>query len=107
MRTSNFGRGRRVAVLFRLCLATIVLLTLSVGGMALNTQPVQALTVAPAAHTDNLTECEYWEQQFTYTPTPLCATYAPFQQYHWWVIGALPTWLTLAPDGLLSGCPPL
>ena len=107
MRISSFGSGRRVAVLFRLCLATIVVLTLAVGGMALNPQPVQALTVIPAAHSDNVTECQYWEYQFTYTPTPACTTYVPLQHYHWWVVGALPPGLTLDQDGLLSGCPPL
>jgi hypothetical protein len=42
MRISNFGKGRRVTVMFRLCLAIIVLLTMAVGGITLNTQPVKA-----------------------------------------------------------------
>jgi hypothetical protein len=109
MRTSNFGNGWRVAVLFRLCLAIIVLLTLAVGGVALNPQPVQALTINPATLTDNATECQYWEHQFTYTPTPICnpASCPPYQHYHWWVIGTPPPGLTLDQNGLLSGCPPL
>jgi hypothetical protein len=113
MRTSNFGKGRRVTVLFRLCLAIIVSLTLAMGGMALKTEPVQAvwMSITPPNLTDNtLVECQYWEYQFTHdcsdSDTPNCCTVAPFQHYHWWVIGGvLPPGLTLDQNGLLSGYP--
>ena len=105
MRTSNFGRGQRVAVLFRLCLAVIVLLTLAVGGIALNTEPVQAIgiTAAPVPPV-NVPECVPFTIQFTATGTVCIPPPNPF----FWMVGALPTWVTLDPNtGLLTGCPPL
>jgi hypothetical protein len=112
MRTPNFGKGRPLTGLFRLCLAIIVALTLAMGGMALKTEPVQAvwMSITPPNLTDNtLVECQYWEYQFTHdcsdSDTPSCCTVTPYQHYHWWVIGALPPGLTLDQNGLLSGYP--
>jgi hypothetical protein len=79
------------------------------GGMALNTGPVQALTITPDTLTDNtLKECQYWQYQFTYNcdSIPDCCTFTPYRSYDWWVIGGtLPPGLTLDQNGLLSGCP--
>ena len=105
MRTSNFGRGRRVAALFRLCLATIVLLTLAVGGMALNPQPVEAaFEINPASYTDNLTECT----PFAFTPFTQAGFTCinPPENVFFWTAGAVPAWVNIDHiTGELSGCP--
>ena len=107
MRTSNFGKGRRVAVLFRLCLAIIVLLTLAAGGMALNTQPVRALDIVPAPPANfPVVEC----QPFTYTfaNDGIFACAGPGYIVYYWLWGMLPldsTWNMTT--GVLTACPRL
>jgi hypothetical protein len=103
MRTSNFGKWRRAAGLFRLCLVLIVALTLSLGGMALHTQPVRAIgiTATPAA-TINVSECQPFTIQFTATGTACTPPPNPF----FWYWPALPGYASLDGNtGLLTGCP--
>jgi len=106
MRTSNFGKGRRVTGFFRLCLGIIVSLTLTMGGIALNTQPVQAVYVLNATLVPvTWPEC----QPFTYTFTATGATCAPsgLTFMTWPGTTGVPSWMNLDPaTGVLTGCPP-
>jgi hypothetical protein len=105
MRTSNFGNGRHVAVLVRLCLAIIVTLTIAVGGVTLKTGPVEAaFDINPASYTDNLTECV----PFAFTPFTQAGFTCinPPENVFFWAVGAVPTWVNIDPiTGELSGCP--
>ncbi len=107
MRTANFARGRLAAGFFRICLGIIVSLTLAAGGMALNTQPVQAVTINPAGPTAMvLTECKPYTMTFTLTPTPCAAGYVPVYQF--FVIGTLPPNSFLDMNtGVFTCCPDL
>ena len=102
MRTPNLGKGRRVAVLFRSCLAVIVVLTLAVGGMALNTEPVQACNCMPTPFNKTVQECEFFQQQFQCTA--LCT---PGPVVYWWLLGNVPSWINIdGQTGLLTVCAP-
>ena len=106
MRTSNFREGWRTAGFFRICLGIIVTLTLAMGGMALNTQPVQAVwvLVSPAIPA-NLPECV----PFTYTFTTTGATCDPagLTYMTWPGTTGVPYWMNIDPvTGVLTGCPP-
>ncbi len=104
MRTSNLGKGRRVAVLFRLCLAIMVLLTLAVGGLALNTQPVRAIGIDadPPGFTYSVAEGQPFSIQFTATAPGCTPPPDPF----WWFWPSLPGYANLDwSTGLLTGCP--
>lgn len=103
MRLANIKLSRRASGFFRLCVCVSVALTLAVGGMALNPQPVQAIgiTAAPAA-TINVSECQPFTIQFTATGTSCAPPPNPF----FWFLGAMPAYATLDPNtGLLTGCP--
>ena len=109
MRTSNFEKGRRAAVLLRLCLVIIVALTLSLGGMALNPLPVRAaFDIAPPAgfigwNSPNLQECVPFSFQFT-TIGNTCSI--PPENVFFWTLGTVPGWANLDKNtGLLTGCP--
>jgi hypothetical protein len=88
MRTRNFVKGRRFTVLFRLCLAIIVLLTLAVGGMTLNTQPVQAqLTIDGPCNTIlEVPACVPFIYRFYWKGTSL----DPAGIHHFWEHDTLP-----------------
>jgi len=105
MRTSNFVEGRHVVVFFRLCLAILIALTLAVGEMVLNTEPVQAIGIdADPVPPIDVPECAPFTIQFTATGTVCTPPPNPF----FWTWGAVPAWMTLDPNtGLLTGCPPL
>jgi hypothetical protein len=105
MRKLNFGEGRRAAGFFRLCLGIIVTFSLVMGGMALNTQPVQAVDIIPAGTTPlPLTECQPFTMTFSLTPTPCAPGYTPV--YTFYVLGTLPPNSTFDPNtGILAGCP--
>lgn len=107
MRTSNFGKGRRAVGFFRLCLGIIVSLTLAMGGIALNTRPVQAITLHPtASFTENVTACVPFTIPFTYTNV-ICLPPPP-KPFFWTGAGTYPTTWTASIDqdtGLLTGCP--
>jgi len=109
MRTWNFGKCRRTAVFFRLCLVTIAALSLAMGGMALNPQPVRAaFDIAPPAgfigwNSPNLQECVPFSFQFT-TIGNTCST--PPENVFFWTLGTVPGWANLDKNtGLLTGCP--
>jgi ribosomal protein L40E len=110
MRASNFGKGRRAAFFFRLCLGIIVSLTLAMGGMALNTQPVQAalFDILPLAYNDNVTEC----MAFSFSPFSTGGSSCipgpgPAQFIYYWGSGN-PAWVTVDNiTGAISGCVPL
>ena len=109
MRTSNFGERRRVAGFFRLCMGIIVSLTLAMGGMSLNTQPVQAapFDILPIAYNDNVTECVpfLFDPPFT-TNTPSCAPGPAYAVFFWWA-GPKPLWVSVDNiTGVISGCVP-
>jgi len=108
MRTANHAKGSRVAGFFRLCLGIIVAVTLAMGGMALNTSPVQALTITPSNPIlPPATVCEPWTGvQFTYGNVG-CGTVMPIKRYIWGTVGGtgLPPGIKLDDNGLLSGCP--
>jgi len=103
MRTWNFGKCRRTAVFFRLCLVIIVALTLSLGGMALHTQPVRAIGIAAnPGFTINVSECQPFTIQFTATGT----TCTPPPDPYFWFWPSLPGYASLDENtGLLTGCP--
>ena len=109
MRTWNFGKCRRTAVFFRLCLVTIAALSLAMGGMALNPQPVRAaFDIAPPAgfigwNSPNLQECVPFSFQFT-TIGNTCSI--PPENVFFWTLGTVPGWANLDKNtGLLTGCP--
>jgi hypothetical protein len=105
MRTWNFGKRSRTAVLFRVCLVTIITLSLAMGGIALHPKHVRAIgiTAAPAAAI-NVPECEPFEIQFTATGTVCAPPPEPF----FWTWGALPAWVNFDwQTGLLTGCAPI
>lgn len=100
MRTWNFGKNGSATVFFRLCLVTIVALTLVMGGMALNIQPVHAATVIPLFVTATFPACQSWSQ--TFTVTPACTPSFIF----FWLVGTLPGFANLDPlTGKLTACP--
>jgi hypothetical protein len=105
MRISNFGEGRHVVVFFRLCLAILIVLTFAVGGIVLNTEPVQAIGInADPVPPIDVPECTPFTIQFTATGTVCTPPPNPF----FWIIGVVPAWITLDPDtGLLTGCAPV
>ncbi|MBM4445730.1 MAG: hypothetical protein FJ023_00010 [Chloroflexi bacterium] len=109
MRTWNFGKCRRAAVFFRLCLGIIVALTLSLGGMALNTQPAQAIfDISPANITIDAFEClPFVDTQLTVT---CCTCSNPPQNLFFWLVdtgGGIPAWVNIDQNtGAISGCPP-
>ena len=106
MRTSNFAEGRGVAGFFRLCLGIVVILTLAMGGMALNTQPVQAHTVNLPVIPPILLECVPFTIAFSHTAAD-CPPVPP-SIFFWWLDVAAPAWVTIDPNtGVLTGCPPL
>lgn len=83
MRRLDFGKGRYVAKLFNCCLAILIALTLSMGGMALKPQPVHAqLTViGPCDQTIEVPACEVVEIPFEWEGTSLDP---PGSQHIWW-----------------------
>jgi len=109
MRTWNFGKCRRVTVFFRLCLVTIIALSLAMGGMALNTQPAQAIfDIAPANITINALECvSFVDTQLNVT---CCTCSNPPQNLFFWLMDigfGLPAWVSIDQNtGAISGCPP-
>ena len=108
MRTSNFAKGRLAAGFFRICLGIIVSLTLAMGGMALNTQPVQAaeLLLLSLYLLLTVTECQpFTISHLRNSTTVLCGRTADMIFY--WEVGDLPPWVTVDMNtGVLSGCPP-
>lgn len=111
MRSSNFGKGRRVASFFRLCLAIIVLFTLAVGGMAITPQPVRAAPfdfVPPnPAYANSVTECVPFNLNPGFiTGGDVCPGAPATNVFFWWA-GPKPAWVHVDPlTGVLSGCPP-
>jgi len=103
MRKTNFGKGRHATVLFRSCLAIIVLFTMAVGGMALNTQPVRAIGInANPGFTINVAEGQPFTIQFAATGTACTPPPNPY----FWFWPALPGYANLDFNtGLLTGCP--
>jgi len=110
MRTWNFGKCHKTAVFFRLCLVTVVALSLAMGGMSLNPRPVQAaLDIDPPAIAIITEEC------VSFTNNELQATgftcEDPPQNLFFWLVdtgAGIPDWVDLDPDtGVLSGCPPV
>ena len=111
MRTWNFGKCRRAAVFFRLCLVTIVALSLAMGGMALNPQPVRAaFDINPLFwNSPPLQECVPFVGP-TFTSTCCTCSNPPHNVFFWLVDTGtgVPAWVNLDPNtGVLSGCPPL
>jgi hypothetical protein len=111
MRTWNFGKYHSAAVFFRLCLVTIVALSLAMGGMALNPKPAQAIfDIDPALwNSPPLQECVPFVGP-TFTAT-CCTCSDPANNVFFWLVdtgAGIPTWVNLDPvTGVLSGCPPL
>jgi len=108
MRKSYIGAGRRAEGFFRLILGIIVTLTLAMGGMALNTQPVQAITVTPAAgFTQDLYEC----QSYTFTfgnAAPFCPGGTGPKTIYYGLAGIVPPDATWDMNtGVLTICPSL
>jgi len=105
MRISSFGKGLRITGFFRLCLGIIVSLTLTMGGMAFNTQPVQAhgITGPTPAIPALLPDCTPFAFQFGYN-APCCGACGV---YFWWLSAGAPAWMNIDQNGLLTGCPPL
>jgi hypothetical protein len=110
MRTSNFGKGRRIEGFFRLCLGIIVSLTLAMGGLALNPAPVPALDILPIpppAYT--VQECQSLTVQFAHDNNYINCTVPPYTDYFFlWGFGGLPldsTWDMNT--GVLTVCPRL
>lgn len=100
MRIWNFGKCRWAAVFFRVCLVTIVALSLVMGGMALNIQPVHAATVIPLFVNATFPACQSWTQ--TFAVTPACTPSFIF----FWLVGTLPGFANLDPlTGKLTACP--
>lgn len=93
MRTWNFVKGQRLASFFRLCLAIIVALTLAVGGMTLNTKPVQAaITISqpsPCPYTVHVKPCLPGELQFEWSGTGFPSS-TPADDWTWWWSGLSP-----------------
>ena len=110
MRTWNFGKRRMAAVFFRLCLVTIIALSLAMGGMALNPQPAQAIfDIAPANITINALECvPFVDTQLTVT---CCTCSNPPNNVFFWLVDTgtgIPAWVNIDQNtGVLSGCPPM
>jgi hypothetical protein len=107
MRTPNFGKGQHVTVLFRLCLAIIVSLTLAMGGMTLDTKPVQAapITINPAGPIIDNTLLECVTTTYTFTAAPAYCGPGPRIIYYW-LVGAPPPGTTLDMNtGVLTCCP--
>ena len=102
MRTWNFGTRHTAAVFLRLCLVTIIALSLAMGGMALNPEPVHATGINPAGPVSyNLPVCIPWQQQFTITPSCPSGTV-----FYWLVGGGIPAFVNLDQNtGLLTACP--
>lgn len=84
MGTWNFVKGRRVTDLFRLCLGIIVLVTMVMGGITLNTQPVQAaLTISqpsPCPINLHVKPCVNHGLQFKWSGTG----FSPPPLMNWW-----------------------
>ena len=95
MRTWNFVKGRRVTDLFRLCLAIIVLLTMAVGGITLNTQPVQAaLTISqpsPCPVNLHVKPCVKGQLQFMWSGTDCNPGPSLYQYWNWTPLNQAPT----------------
>jgi len=110
MRTWNFGKCHRTAVFFRLCLVTIVALSLAMGGMALNPKPVRAAAfdIAPLNVAVAATECMYFQQDPGFTTSgDCCGAGTPANTVTYQLVGA-PAWVNIDPNtGILSGCPDL
>ncbi len=85
MRTSNFGKGQRLTGLFRLCLGIIVALSLAMGGMTLNTQPVQAAIeiVGPCPITIHAKPCLPGTYDFDWTGSSWDPPHAERWDF-WW-----------------------
>jgi hypothetical protein len=110
MRTWNFGKCRKTAVFFRLCLVTIVTLSLAMGGMVLTPLPAWAIfdINPPLWNSPPLQECVPFVGP-TFTPT-CCTCSNPPQNVFFWLVDTgtgIPPWVNLDPNtGVLSGCPP-
>jgi len=106
MRTANLREGRRIAGFFRLCLGIIISLTLAMGGMALNTAPVQAVFhLTPPLVNYPVPECQFQAITFTHLSDWTCLT-PPYTTY-FFLKGVLPpgsTWNMTT--GVLTVCPP-
>jgi hypothetical protein len=105
MRIRNFGKYHSISVFFRLCLVTIVALSLVMGGMAFHPRPVRAIgiTAAPAAAI-TVPECQPFTIQFTATGTICPPPPPPF----FWTWGPVPTWVNFDwQNGTLTGCAPV
>lgn len=93
MGTWNFVKGRRVTVMFRLCLGIIVLLTMVMGGITLNTQPVQAaLTISqpsPCPINLHVKPCLNYGLQFKWSGTD-CPPLHPAWKWYWYCTGLSP-----------------
>jgi hypothetical protein len=118
MRKWNFGKCHRAAVFFGLCLTIIVLLTVAIGGVALNPRPAKAAVTFNPAYPANY---DVWECQPFTVPAggvnitsnctgPPCpfppGWWPPEAHFFWQWSGAWPGWLHLNPtNGELWGCP--
>lgn len=105
MRTWNFRKGQPAGSFLRIFVCFSIALALVTGGMALNPQPAQAITItATPAATITVSECEPFEIQFSYAGN-ICAQ--PPDPYYWtW--GPVPGWVDFDwQTGLLTGCAPI
>jgi hypothetical protein len=105
MRTSNLGKGQRAAGLLRICMSLIVIFSMAIGGLSLNTEPVQAHTLVAPVIPAILPECVPFTYTFT-TTDALCAP-AGLTFMSWPNTTNIPGWMNLDPaTGVLTGCPP-
>ena len=90
MRIWSFAKGRHIAGVFRLCLAVIVSLTLGVGSIALNTQPVRAdITISqpsPCPYTMYVKPCLPGTLQLQWTGTGY-GSGCTVDDHMWWIQG--------------------
>jgi hypothetical protein len=112
MRKWNFEKSEKVSVFLRLCLVTIVALSLAAGGMALNHRPAQAVVTfnPPYPAVFQVYECQPFNTgPVTITSNctvPPCPTFPPEAHFFWAISPGWPGWLNLDPNtGALWGCP--
>jgi hypothetical protein len=103
MKILNYRQGHRAAGFLRLCLCTLIALTLAVGGLALDTTPAHAIGIT-ATPPVPITVAQF--QPFSIQFAATGAACAPPSNPYFWFWPALPAYATLDHDtGLLTGCP--
>ena len=102
MKLSSFTKDHRLTGIFRVCVCIAVSCAMVLGGMALDTKPVQAAPVyAPYPMTMTAYVNQYFEYQFSLVGTPYCNP--PVWYWELWITA--PPWLHIDQNGRIWGTP--